>query len=332
MPKPRRPRPSFNFRPLRLAALGLAVLVFGIGIGVIGNKVFRGDGKSAPPAENERAAPSSNTSEGRKSSSTRIAPTPPLAPGVALADRPAEGPLPAWQRFAAAAPAADARPWIAVVIDDLGLDRKRAFRTVELPGPLTLALMTYAEDLPGLAAKAQARGHELMLHVPMEPQDKGENPGPQALLVGQDAAEIQRRLRWGLDRFEGFVGINNHMGSKFTAAEPAMRLVLAEVKARGLLFLDSRTSSQTVGARLAGAMGVPHVSRDLFLDVDDRPEAIRGQLDQAEKLARKQGHAVVIGHPHDNTIAALEAWIPKLNGRGIALAPISAIVRRQLAG
>jgi polysaccharide deacetylase 2 family uncharacterized protein YibQ len=166
----------------------------------------------------------------------------------------------------------------------------------------------------------------------MEPQDKGENPGPQALLVGQDAAEVQKRLRWGLDRFDGFVGINNHMGSKFTAVEPSMRIVLAEVKARGLLFLDSRTSSQTVGARLAGAMGIPHTSRDLFLDVDDRPEAIRAQLDQAEKLAKKQGYAVAIGHPHDGTMAALEAWIPRLAARGIALVPVSAIVKRQLAG
>jgi polysaccharide deacetylase 2 family uncharacterized protein YibQ len=79
-------------------------------------------------------------------------------------------------------------------------------------------------------------------------------------------------------------------------------------------------------------MGIPHTSRDLFLDVDDRPEAIRAQLDQAEKLAKKQGYAVVIGHPHDGTMAALEAWIPRLAARGIALVPISAIVKRQLAG
>jgi len=307
------------------------VLAFGIGIGLIGGKIFRGDLKSSAPSSAPPAAkPQSTRPEASRSTQARIIPLPEIKDEPAPALPP--GPPPAWQRHAVAAPAPDARPWIAIVIDDLGLDRRRAFRMIDLPGPLTLSFMTYADDLPNLAAKARAKGHELMLHVPMEPQDKSENPGPQALLVNLDAAEIQRRLRWGLDRFEGFVGINNHMGSKFTAAEPAMRLVLAEVKARGLLFLDSRTTSQSVGGRLAHAMGVPSASRDLFIDVDDRPEAIRAQLDLAEKLARKQGHAIAIGHPHENTLVALDAWLPKLAAKGIALVPISAIVRRQLAG
>ena len=327
MPKPRRKSPQVDFRPLRFAALALFALAFGIGFGLLANRIFRSEDKSAPVT-----APTSTKPEADKAAPA-LSPTPSARVTLSVVqDRPAAVPPPAWQRFAAAAPDADGKAWIAVVLDDVGVDRKRGQRAVELPGPLTIALMTYAEDLPALAAKAKARGHELMLHVPMEPQDKGENPGPQALLVGQDAAEVQKRLRWGLDRFDGFVGINNHMGSKFTAVEPSMRIVLAEVKARGLLFLDSRTSSQTVGARLAGAMGIPHTSRDLFLDVDDRPEAIRAQLDQAEKLAKKQGYAVAIGHPHDGTMAALEAWIPRLAARGIALVPISAIVKRQLAG
>jgi len=327
VPKPRRKLPQVNFRPIRFAALALFALAFGIGFGLLANRIFRGEDKAAPIP-----TPTSAKSEGDKSSQAPLRPPPARTTLSVVQDRPASGPAPAWQRFAVAAPEADGRPWIAVVLDDVGVDKKRGQRAVELPGPLTIALMTYADDLPALAAKAKAHGHELMLHVPMEPQDKGENPGPQALLVSQDAAEIQKRLRWGLDRFEGFVGINNHMGSKFTAVEPAMRIVLAEVKARGLLFLDSRTSGQTIGARLAGTMGIPHASRDLFLDVDDRPEAVRAQLDQTEKLARKQGHAIVIGHPHDATMAALEAWIPKLAARGFALVPVSAIVKRQLAG
>lgn len=331
MPKPKRKSaPSFNFRPLRFIALGLFVLVFGIGVGVIGGKIFRGDGKPNVPAVEQDSKPTQSKADAPRVQPSRALPPPQVATDGGPPAKPA--PLPAWQRYAVAAPAADNRPWIAVVIDDVGLDRKRAHRAIELAAPLTLSLMTYADDLPGLAAKARARGHELMLHVPMEPQDKGENPGPQALMVGQDAAEIQKRLRWGLDRFEGFVGINNHMGSKFTAVEPSMRLVLAEVKARGLLFLDSRTSSQSVGARLATVMDIPNVSRDLFIDAEDKPEAISNQLGLAEKLARKQGYAVAIGHPHENTIVALEAWLPKLAGKGIVLVPISAIVRRQLAG
>ena len=148
--------------------------------------------------------------------------------------------------------------------------------------------------------------------------------------LGQD--ELRRRLLWGLGRFEGYVGINNHMGSKFTGSLLGMVQVMAELRSRGLLFLDSMTSGGSLGTGLARRMGVAHAARDVFLDNEpDSPEAIRWQLARLETIARRRGAAVAIGHPHDTTLEALAAWLPEVEERGFALVPISAIVRRSVA-
>jgi polysaccharide deacetylase 2 family uncharacterized protein YibQ len=200
----------------------------------------------------------------------------------------------------------------------------------ELPAPVTIAYMTYADNLPKLTAQARARGHELMLHFPMEPLDHAVDSGPNALLTGLDEAELRRRLSWGLDRFEGYVGVNNHMGSRFTSWEPGMALVMAELRRRGLLFVDSRTIASSVAARAAERYAVPHADRDVFLDNEQESGAVHEQLARLEEVARQRGTAIGIGHPHDGTLAALAEWLPTLEGKGFALAPVSAIVERRM--
>ncbi|MFQ5467373.1 MAG: divergent polysaccharide deacetylase family protein [Kiloniellaceae bacterium] len=238
---------------------------------------------------------------------------------------------PAWQRYAVAAAPSGGLPMIAIVLDDLGLNRPAAWRSVELPGPLTLSLMTYAKGLDRLAAAARARGHELLLHVPMEPRDSAFDAGPNVLRTGQSAAELQRRLEWDLGRLQGFVGINNHMGSKFTASAAGVAPVMRELKARGLLFLDSLTSARSVGWLVADRAGVPYARRDVFLDHDwKNPDAIQRQLARLESIARRQGYAVGIGHPHSLTLDALARWLPEARRRGFVLVPISAIVRHRI--
>ncbi len=226
--------------------------------------------------------------------------------------------------------AALAVPMIAIVIDDLGLDRVATAEALALPAPLTLAFMTYAEGLRDWGGRARAAGHELLLHVPMEPLNPDQDAGPRALAAGQGAAGIAANLDWGLARLEGAVGINNHMGSRFTADREALRPVMAVLKRRGLLFLDSRTTAETVAVSLAREMGVAHLSRDLFLD-HGRPgrAAVEENLAALEALARQRGAAVAIGHPNAVTLAALAAWLPGLAARGIALAPVSAVAARQ---
>jgi polysaccharide deacetylase 2 family uncharacterized protein YibQ len=238
---------------------------------------------------------------------------------------------PAWQRFAVPAPVAAGRPMIAIIIDDVGLDRPNADRVMALPGPLSLSFMTYAEDLPRQTAAARRHGHELMVHVPMEPLDEELDPGPQTLRVGLSGEELLRRLRWGLSRFDGYVGINNHMGSRFTESRDSMRVVIEELKSRGLLFVDSRTIGDSVGGKVAAELGVPHVDRDVFLDNEQSAAAVDQQLARTEEVARRRGWAVAIGHPHPATIAALARWLPGLAQRGFVLVPVSTIVRRTAA-
>jgi uncharacterized protein len=250
--------------------------------------------------------------------------SPPLLPAPRRAE-------PAWLRFAVPAPPTGNRPLVAIVLDDLGLDQARTAAAIRLPGQVTLSFMTYASDLAEQTEAAHAAGHELLLHVPMEAVDRREDPGPHALYTALSRDEILDRLRWGLNRFDGYVGINNHMGSKFTADRSAMTPVIEELRARGLVFLDSRTTAKSVGFGLAAADGVPHAARDVFLDDDLAPAAITRQLGEVEGVARRRGSAIAIGHAHDTTLAALRAWLPTLAGKGLVLVPVSAVVRYRVA-
>ena len=219
------------------------------------------------------------------------------------------------------------RPMIAIVIDDMGLHRANSDRAVALPGPLTLAYMAYADDLANKVDAGRAAGHEILVHVPMEPLNGDEDPGPNALLTGLDDAEVLRRLRWGLDRTTGYIGINNHMGSRFTSAAAGMAVVMAELAARDLIFLDSRTTAATLGLDMARRYNVPYVRRDVFLDDDPLPEQVRDQLVHTEDIARRQGYAVAIGHPRDATLKVLRTWLSGIDRRGFVLVPLSAVVR-----
>ena len=167
-----------------------------------------------------------------------------FAPGP---DKPAKE---AWRRNAVPFRDLASRPLIAIVIDEVGIDRPRSRRAWELPGPLTMSFLPYARDLPEQARAARARGHELMLHLPMEPSGRND-PGPNALLVSLPDVDLRQRTTAALDSFDGYAGVNNHMGSRFTTFRPGMETVLRQLKGRGLMFHDSRPSPQSVGEQVA---------------------------------------------------------------------------------
>lgn len=233
-----------------------------------------------------------------------------------------------WRRNAVPFRDLNSKPLVAVVIDDVGLDRPRSKRAWELPGPLTLSFLPYAKDLREQAKVARGKGHELMLHLPMEPNGRND-PGPNALLGSLSDTELRQRTNAALDSFDGFAGVNNHMGSRFTAFRPGMETVLRQLKGRGLMFLDSRTSAQSVGDQLAHEMGVPSIVRHVFLDDEETLDAVRKKLAEAEAIARRQGFVVVIGHPHEATLQALGEWLPGVQGKGLALAPATAVLRKR---
>jgi uncharacterized protein len=236
--------------------------------------------------------------------------------------------LPRWQKFAVTTTTSSNKPLIAIVIDDMGVDRKRSDMAIGLKAPLTLSFLTYAKDLKDQTERARLRGHELLLHVSMEPRSSEVDLGPNALLINLSDQELRRRLDWGFSRFPNYVGLNNHMGSKFTSDSKSMRIVIEETKRRGLLFLDSRTSSKTVGAKLARELGVPAVERNIFLDHENNINAVNTQLAQAEKIARRMGAVVAIGHPRDATIKALQTWLKSVESKGFQLVPLTAIVKK----
>jgi len=234
--------------------------------------------------------------------------------------------------FAVASLAPAGQPAVAVVIDDMGVDRIRSLRMIELRGPLTMSLMTYADGLQDLAGQARRAGHEVMAHLPMGPVDPAENPGRGALLVSMSPQTIRATLAADLDPWSGYVGINNHMGSKFTADRALMDVVMSELKSRGLLWLDSKTIPGSVGTAAAQAAGVPFIERDVFIDNEQTVPAVLAQLAEAEKIARSRGTAIAIGHPHDATLQALRQWLTGVGTRGVALAPITEVLKRRSSG
>jgi len=217
------------------------------------------------------------------------------------------------------------RPKIAIIIDDVGPDLRDSERATHLPAPITLSFLPYAPRLRDLTKQARDNGHELMLHMPMEPLGH-EDPGPGALLVDLPEIELRQRFETALASFAGFDGVNNHMGSKFTADKAGMGVVVDELKQRDLFFLDSRTNAQSVAAGLAKQGGVPTLSRDVFLDDDQAPELIREQLRATERVATHKGYAIAIGHPHPATLDALNVWIPDVEKRGFELVPVKQLI------
>jgi polysaccharide deacetylase 2 family uncharacterized protein YibQ len=250
-----------------------------------------------------------------------------LPPTGALAASAPADTLPPWRRNAVVAPALDGRPAITLVIDDMGVMHRYTDLAVALPGPLTLAWFPFAQKLPEQVAAATARGHEAMLHMPMQAySDSIRQTGPDPLRIDLPPAVNQGLLRTAIAAVPHIVGVNNHMGSVATRDPLLMELVAREVQAHGMLFLDSVVVSHSVALCCAELAGVPAAARDVFIDNVAAPSVIWGQLSATEAFARRHGHAIAIAHPRLRTLAALEVWLPTLAARGFVLWPLSATV------
>ncbi len=233
----------------------------------------------------------------------------------------------AWVRHAAHAPATEG-PMIAIVIDDSGHDPAKTQRLASFhDGILTFAFLPYVDRLAEQTETVRAAGHEIMLHLPLEPLNPELDTGPNALTIDLTGHDFDERLAWNLGQLDRYVGVNNHMGSRFTADRPAMRRLMAALKERGLLFLDSRTTTATVGDSTAAEAGVPFLRRDVFLDNEPDVAHVARQLLETEEVARRKGFAVAIGHAQTWTTEALEAWAPQARSRGITLVPLTALLK-----
>jgi hypothetical protein len=250
----------------------------------------------------------------------------PATPAPTLPATPASGALPRWRRYAMGAPEPGSRPAISVIIDDLGVMRETE-RTVALPGPLTLAWFPFAPRLAEQVAAAAARGHETLLHMPMQSFSNSTlQTGPDPLRVDLPPAVNLQRLRAAIAAVPDAVGLNNHMGSVATRSVPLMTLVAEEIRRQGMLFLDSVVVPHSEGLPCALRAGVPAAGNDIFLDPIDTAIPVSEQLARVEAIARHRGYAITIGHPHPKTLDALAAWLPGVAAKGFVLWPVSAAV------
>ena len=218
------------------------------------------------------------------------------------------------------------RPAIALVIDDMGSNTPLSLRALDLPATVTLSILPYSELAPELDTAARARGHETLIHVPMQPEGN-EDPGPNALSAGQDVEEVRALLEWARQQVPGADGFNNHMGSALTSDPVAMDIVFAAASGLDLYFLDSMTHPASIAHQYAENYGLTALSRDIFIDHINAPQVINAQLAAIETLARERGAAIAIGHPRTLTLDALEAWIPSAQARGFRFVALHDLAR-----
>ena len=236
-----------------------------------------------------------------------------------------------WQVYGRPLPAPSGLPRMAVIVSGLGLSADATARAIKLPKEVTLSFTPYGADLEADVAAAREAGHEVLLDLPMEPISyPADDPGPHTLLTSLNPSDNIARLDWLLGRFKAYVGVINHMGSRFTASPEPLRPILRALKDRGLMFVDSRSTSKSVAAGLAGQMQLPRAMNDRFLD----HEPTRGAIDQsfaaAEGDARARGYALVVARPFPVTLERMAAWLPMLESRGIEIVPVTALADKQL--
>ncbi len=235
-------------------------------------------------------------------------------------DRPPVAPLPKPK------PAAESLPKVAIIIDDLGYDRRIAQKFLDLDEGLTFSVLPHTPHTHLIAAAILKKGGEVMLHLPMEPLEyPSVDPGPGALLSSMSADDLIVQLRNDLSDVPGIKGVNNHMGSKLTAESARLYQVFSVLKQEGLFFIDSRSTAETVGRPSARLFQLPFAERDVFLDHVQDPDMIRLRIKELIQTARKNGEAIGIAHPSKTTLRILEEMLPMLK-KEVQLVPASHVV------
>lgn len=197
------------------------------------------------------------------------------------------------------------KPLAAIIIDDMGYRRAEGEKLLSLEMKLSFAFLPFAPHTESLLQRARTRGCDILLHLPMEATDPKWDPGPGTLYLWMRRQALRAHLEKDLQAVPMAIGINNHMGSRFSENSAAMQTVLEFARLKGLFYMDSLTSSGSVGHTLARKMGIPSGTRDFFLDNDADKTKIIKQLESFVRYAEKHGEAIGIAHPKKETIAAL---------------------------
>lgn len=217
-------------------------------------------------------------------------------------------------------------PKVAIIIDDLGYDKNIADKFFSLDATLTFSVLPNIPYQKKIANAAVKNGFEVMLHLPMEPDEFPKvNPGPGALLVSMSPDELIHQLNKNLDTIPFLKGVNNHMGSKMTKNSNQLYQIFSVLKKRNLFFIDSVTTADSLCKPSARLFRVPFAQRDIFLDHIQEPEFIHQQFDRLLQFAESHGEAIGIAHPYHVTFEVLNELLPELKKKAV-LVPASEVV------
>jgi len=219
------------------------------------------------------------------------------------------------------------QPRIALIIDDIGYSRHRAEPFLDLPIDMTFSILPKLRKSEILAREFHDQGQEIMLHQPMEPYDQDLDPGPGALFVGDEPEKIAKTLDDNISEIPHAVGVNNHMGSRFTASRREISEALRVVKKRDLLFVDSLTSSKSKAYKTARNLHLAAGYRNTFLDNIPCESKIHAQLQRLKKHVLQSGQGIGIGHPYPETARAIRRFINDLQGSGISFVHVSRLIQ-----
>lgn len=342
---------------LLIATAAVAGIVLGSGAGGLAEKpALDGASRVTPGAAKPATAspPQAKAASGAAIAPSAVPPAAPAAAPAALASPPAATPMPLgpvpnpeliapsatgplpiigkngvepWRAYARPFHDPANLPRIALAIAGMGLNKAETNEAIQkLPPQVTLCFSPYASNLQSWVAEARAYGHEVMLQLPMQPIGYPANdPGPNALLSSLSAQQNLARLDWLLGRFAGYIGVTDYRGGAFTASAASLMPILKALKGRGLMYLDSRSTANSLAAPLAREIGLPVAANDDLIDRDPSRSGIQTQLMALENTARRNGHAIGFGLPYPVTVETIAAWATTLPGAGLTLAPVSAL-------
>ncbi len=226
-------------------------------------------------------------------------------------------------------PLASNPPRIAIIIDDLGYALEAGQRAIQLPGPVSFAVLPGAPRARTLALEAHEYGKEVLLHLPLQAKPNDSVQEPMSINLDMNRGEFRDTFELALSSVPYAIGVNSHRGSLLTRHPGHMQWLMEEIRARdNLFFIDSYTTHESVALQIAAEAGVNARKRDIFLDPDRKPETVAREFERMKRLAVQRGSVVAIGHPYSATLDLLERELPKLAAEGFELVTISELLRQ----
>jgi len=218
-------------------------------------------------------------------------------------------------------------PKVAFIIDDLGYETEVAKKMMELEFPVALSILPFLQYSEFIAEEGRKNNQEIMLHLPMEPNNSDADLGPGVIKAYMSEEEIRQAVRDCILNFPYIIGANNHMGSKITEDREIMEIILEEIREYNLFFIDSITTKDSIAYEVAQEMKIKSAVRSVFLDNENDMKYIKRQMLEVQETALREGEVIAIGHSRINTFYVLKRMVPELIKAGIEVVPVSELVR-----